>query len=226
MITIELKEVNKTYKKNNEEIKALVNINLSFESGKFYAIMGHSGSGKSTLISILGLMNKYDSGDYFLNSKNVKDLTDLEASKVRMKEIGFIFQEFYLDEYMTAKENVILPMLINKDITKGDRIKIAEDLLKKFNLFNRQDHLPKELSGGEKQRVCIARALANNPSIILADEPTGDLDEKNEAEIFEYLKSLSQEGKCVIVVSHSNEVKKYADEIINIKNGELINDEF
>ena len=226
MTVVELKNICKIYKKNNEEIKALVNVNLSFESGKFYAIMGHSGSGKSTLISILGLMNKYDSGDYFLNSKNVKDLTDLEASKVRMKEIGFVFQEFYLDEYMTAKENVILPMLINKDITKGDRIKIAENLLKKFNLLNRQDHLPKELSGGEKQRVCIARALANNPSIILADEPTGDLDEKNEAEIFEYLKSLSQEGKCVIVVSHSNEVKKYADEIINLKNGELINDEF
>lgn len=222
MAVIELNKISKTYKKGNEEIKALVDINLSFEKGKFYAIMGHSGSGKSTLISILGLMVKCDLGDYFLNNKNVKCLNDIEASKIRMKEIGFVFQEFFLDEYMTALDNVILPMLINKDIDKQERNKIAEDLLKKVNLWERKDHLPKELSGGEKQRVCIARALANHPSIILADEPTGDLDEKNEKIIFEYLKELSKEGKCVIVVSHSNEVKRYADEVIYLKNGELV----
>lgn len=222
MEVINLKKITKTYTKNNEEIKALQNINITFEKGKFYAIMGHSGSGKSTLISILGLMNKYDTGSYILNGKDTKDLTDQESSAIRMKEIGFIFQEFYLDEYMSAKENIILPMLINKNIPKSERLNIAEKLLKKFDLLERQDHLPKELSGGEKQRVCIARALANNPSIILADEPTGDLDEENEKKVFEYLKELSKEGKCVIVASHSNEVKKYADKVINIENGELV----
>lgn len=222
MAVIELKGINKTYKKGNEEVKALIDINFTFEKGKFYAIMGHSGSGKSTLISILGLMNKFDSGEYLLNGKSVRDLSDMEASKIRMKEIGFVFQEFYLDEYMTALDNVILPMLINKEINKQDREKKAEELLKKFNLVERKNHLPKELSGGEKQRICIARALANNPSIILADEPTGDLDEENEKMIFDYLKELSKEGKCVIVVSHSNEVKNYADVLIDLKNGKLV----
>lgn len=222
MTVIELKGINKIYKKGNEEVRALEDIDLSFEKGKFYAIMGHSGSGKSTLISILGLMNKFDSGDYLLNEKSTKDLKELEASKLRMKEIGFVFQEFYLDEYMTALDNVILPMLINKEIDKQNREKIAIDLLKKFKLEGRENHLPHELSGGEKQRVCIARALANNPSIILADEPTGDLDEENEKMIFDYLKQLSTEGKCVIVVSHSNEVKNYADILIELKSGKLV----
>lgn len=222
MTVIELKGINKIYKKGNEEVRALEDIDLAFEKGKFYAIMGHSGSGKSTLISILGLMNKFDSGDYLLNEKSTKDLKELEASKLRMKEIGFVFQEFYLDEYMTALDNVILPMLINKEIDKQNREKVAKDLLKKFKLEGRESHLPHELSGGEKQRVCIARALANNPSIILADEPTGDLDEENEKMIFDYLKQLSTEGKCVIVVSHSNEVKNYADILIELKSGKLV----
>lgn len=222
MNVIEVKNINKTYKKKDETIKALNNINLSFEKGKFYAIMGHSGSGKSTLIRILGLIDEFDSGEYLLNNNSVKKLNNLESSEIRMKEIGFVFQDFYLDEYMTAKENIILPMLINKGIEKQNREKIAEQLLEKMGLLDRKNHLPKELSGGEKQRVCIARALANNPSIILADEPTGDLDEKNESIIFEYLKELSKEGKCVIVVSHSNEVKKYADEVINLKEGKLV----
>ncbi len=219
---MELKNINKTYKKKNETIEALNNINLSFEKGKLYAIMGHSGSGKSTLIRILGLIDDFNSGEYLLNGKNIKGLNDLELSKIRMKEIGFIFQDFYLDEYMTAKDNIILPMLINKDIEKENRDKVALELLEKMNLLDRKNHLPKELSGGEQQRVCIARALANNPSIILADEPTGDLDEENERIIFEYLKKLSKDGKCVIVVSHSEEIKKYADKVINIKNGKLV----
>jgi len=219
---IELKNINKTYKKNNEVIEALKDINLSFEKGKFYAIMGHSGSGKSTLIRIMGLIDNFDEGELLLNNNNIKKINNIESSEIRMKEIGFVFQDFYLDEYMSAKDNIILPMLINKKIEKKDREIKAEKLLEKMNLLDRKNHLPKELSGGEKQRVCIARALANNPSIILADEPTGDLDEKNEKIIFEYLKELSKEGKCIIVVSHSNEVKKYADEIIYLKEGKLV----
>ncbi len=219
---IELKNINKTYKKNNEEIEALKDINLSFEKGKFYAIMGHSGSGKSTLIRIMGLIDNFDEGELLLNNNNIKKMNNIESSEIRMKEIGFVFQDFYLDEYMSAKDNIILPMLINKNIEKKDREIKAEKLLEKMNLLDRKNHLPKELSGGEKQRVCIARALANNPSIILADEPTGDLDEKNEKIIFEYLKELSKEGKCIIVVSHSNEVKNYANEVIYLKEGKLV----
>lgn len=219
---IELKNINKTYKKNNEEIEALKDINLSFEKGKFYAIMGHSGSGKSTLIRIMGLIDNFDEGELLLNNNNIKKINNIESSEIRMKEIGFVFQDFYLDEYMSAKDNILLPMLINKNIEKKDREIKAEKLLEKMNLLDRKNHLPKELSGGEKQRVCIARALANNPSIILADEPTGDLDEKNEKIIFEYLKELSKEGKCIIVVSHSNEVKNYANEVIYLKEGKLV----
>lgn len=222
MNVMELKNIKKTYPKKEEKIEALNDVSLSFKKGKFYAIMGHSGSGKSTLIRILGLIDKFDSGEYILNNNDTKKLNDLAASKVRMNEIGFVFQDFYLDEYMTAKENIILPMLINKNIKKQEREKLSDQLLEKVNLINRANHLPKELSGGEQQRVCIARALANNPSIILADEPTGNLDEENERIIFEYLHQLTEEGKCVIVVSHSNEVKKYADVIINIKNGKLV----
>ncbi len=222
MDIIKLKNINKKYIRKDEQIEALKNISLTFENGKFYAIMGHSGSGKSTLIRIIGLMDNYDSGIYTLNKIDVKKLNDIEKSNNRMKEIGFIFQDFYLDKNMSALDNVILPMLINKNIKKDERKQKATNLLKKVGLSERANHFPKELSGGEQQRVCIARALANDPNIILADEPTGNLDEKNEQIIFEQLKELSKEGKCIIVVSHSNEVKKYADEIINLKSGEII----
>lgn len=222
MDIIKLKNINKKYIRKDEQIEALKNISLTFENGKFYAIMGHSGSGKSTLIRIIGLMDNCDSGIYTLNKIDVKKLNDIEKSNNRMKEIGFIFQDFYLDKNMSALDNVILPMLINKNIKKDERKQKATNLLKKVGLLERANHFPKELSGGEQQRVCIARALANDPNIILADEPTGNLDEKNEQIIFEQLKELSKEGKCIIVVSHSNEVKKYADEIINLKSGEII----
>ena len=211
----------KYYKKNNNKICALKDINLCFESGKFYAIMGHSGSGKSTLIRILGLMDGFDSGSFILDKHDVNNLNDFEKSYFRMKKIGFIFQDFYLDNNMTAVENIILPMLINKTIEKKSRKSLALHLLEKVKLIDRANHFPHELSEGEQQRVCIARALANDPSIILADEPTGNLDESNEKMIFAYLKEMSNDGKCVIVVSHSEEVKKYADVVIKLNNGEL-----
>lgn len=216
-----MNNINKKYSKNNNEINALSNINVNFEKGKFYAIMGHSGSGKSTLLSIIGLINDFDSGKYFLENKDIKKLNDIELSKFRMNKIGFIFQDFYLDEHMTALENVMLPMIINDKIQKNERKNIALDLLKKVNMLERASHLPKELSGGEQQRIAIARALANNPAIILADEPTGNLDVENEKIIFEELKKLSKSGKCVIVVSHSNEAIKYADIVMSIEKGEL-----
>lgn len=216
-----IENISKIYKTKNKEIKVLNNITYKFESGKMYAIMGHSGSGKSTLISILGLIESSTSGKITINNQDISKLNDNELANYRRKYIGFVFQDFYLDEHLKAYENVILPMLINKDIKKEDRKKIAISLLTKLNLSERIDHYPKQMSGGEQQRVAIARALANNPKIILADEPTGNLDEESEKLVFDILKGLSKEGKCIIVVTHSDEIKKYADEILKITKGKL-----
>lgn len=216
-----IEKISKVYNTKNTYVEAIKEISYQFEQGKFYAIMGHSGSGKSTFILLLGLLETPTSGKYTLNGKNVENLTEKETAKIRNETIGFIFQDFYLDEYLTACENVMLPMLINKNINNIERKERALHLLKRLGLEERITHFPKELSGGEKQRVAIARALANDPKIILADEPTGNLDEENEKKILEILKKQSQEGKCVIVVSHSNEIKKYADELLTIKEGRL-----
>lgn len=218
---IRLEQLSKSYHTKTEKLEVLKKISIAFEEGKFYAITGHSGRGKSTLINILGLIDQFDDGFYYLYGKNVKDLTDKEMSQLRMKNIGFVFQEFYLNTTLKAYENVIVPMLINKQILKSERKKRAVKLLEMVGLKDRIEHFPKELSGGEQQRVAIARALANNPSIIIADEPTGNLDEKNEEQIFELLQKIAKEGKCVIVVSHSKEIKKYADVIYSLSNGEL-----
>ena len=218
---LKLENICKVYNSKTEKVIALNQINYQFEVGKFYAIMGHSGSGKSTLISILGLIDRPSSGKYYLNGEDVFKLDDYKLSKLRNKEIGFIFQNFYLDEHLKAYENVMIPMVINENIPKDERKNRAITLLKKLNLEKRINHFPKEMSGGEQQRVAIARALANEPNIILADEPTGNLDKKNENMIFEELKRLSLAGKLVIVVSHSDEIKKYADIILELKDGEL-----
>ena len=218
---LKLENICKVYNSKTEKVIALNQINYQFEVGKFYAIMGHSGSGKSTLISILGLIDRPSSGKYYLNGEDVFKLDDYKLSKLRNKEIGFIFQNFYLDEHLKAYENVMIPMIINENIPKDERKNRAITLLKKLNLEKRINHFPKEMSGGEQQRVAIARALANEPNIILADEPTGNLDKKNENMIFEELKRLSLDGKLVIVVSHSDEIKKYADIILELKDGEL-----
>ncbi len=218
---IRLEGISKYYYKNYEKIVALDNFSYEFNKGKFYAIMGHSGSGKSTLLSIIGLIDACDEGRYLMQDNDVSKMSDQETSMIRNEKIGFIFQEYYLDLYLKAYENVILPMIINKKILKQNRKIKALELLKKFGLENRVNHYPKEMSGGEQQRVCLARSLANEPEIILADEPTGNLDEKNEELIFENLKELSK-TKCVIVISHSEKIKEYADVILNIQNGKLV----
>ncbi len=187
--------------------------------------MGHSGSGKSTLINMLGLIDHFDSGKYTLYDTDVNEFNDTRSSYLRMKNIGFIFQEFHLNPTLKAYENVIVPMLLNKNINAKERKNKADNLLKKLGLEDRIDHFPKELSGGEQQRVAIARALANDPHIILADEPTGNLDEKNEKEIFSHLKTLAQTGKCIIVVSHSEYVKQYADKVYKIVGGKLVGED-
>ena len=220
-ISIELRDLKKTYYTQNKEISVLKNLNAEFYSGKFYAIMGHSGNGKSTLIRILGLIDKFDEGEYQVFGRNVKNLNDKESSYLRMKNIGFVFQEINLMPTLKAFENVIVPMLINDEIKKFERKNRAIELLNSVGLKERINHFPKELSGGEQQRVAIARALANNPNIILADEPTGNLDQQSEKTIFLLLKELAKEGQCVIVVSHSNEIKKYADQVYILNNGKL-----
>ena len=219
---IELKNVTKEFKRKNETIKALDDISINFEAGKFYAIMGHSGSGKSTAINIISMLEDVTSGTYKINGIDTKNLSSDEIADLRKDYIGLVFQDFYLDEHLKAYENVILPMIINSKIKKEERKERALELLETVDLSERINHFPKELSGGECQRVAIARALANNPHVILADEPTGDLDEENEHKIFKILKRLSEEGKFIIVVSHSNEVKKYADIIYNLKKGKLV----
>lgn len=216
---IKVENINKKFNKKNEEIIALKDISYNFEPGKMYGIVGHSGSGKSTLLTILGLMQSYDSGKYIFDGQDVSKMNKDAKADYRSNTIGFVFQSFYLDEQLTAIENVMLPMIINKKIKKEERYNKALELLKSLGLENRVNHFPKELSGGESQRVAIARALANDPKIILADEPTGDLDKKNEKQIFDILKELSNKGKCVIVVSHSDEIKEYADKIIELDEG-------
>ena len=219
IITIE--DITKTYKTKKRDVEVLKNIDLTFSLGKFYAIMGTSGSGKSTLINILGLVDTPSSGTYKINGIDTTKLTDKSSSIIRMNNIGFVFQDFNLDPYLNALENVMMPLYLNKKIKKEDREKISKDILTKLNLENRLEHFPNELSGGEAQRVAIARALVNNPNIILADEPTGNLDEELETEIFKILKSLTKENKCVIVVSHSSKIKEYADVVYTLKDGKI-----
>ena len=216
-----IENVCKVYKTKNDEVKALDNVSYEFKPGKLYAIMGHSGSGKSTLISILGLIETLTSGRITINNKDISKLKDDELANLRMKYIGFVFQDFYLDEHLKAYENVMLPMLINKEIKREERKEKALKLLTDLGLNESINHYPKELSGGECQRVAIARSLANDPEIILADEPTGNLDEENEKLVFETLNDLAKKGKCVIVVTNSEEIKKYADEILKITKGKL-----
>ncbi len=219
--TINLKNGNKIFNIGNEKIHALNSVNITIERGKMYAIMGHSGSGKSTLIQILGLLDNLSSGELCINGKDLKKVDENEKAEIRMNEIGFVFQSFYLNPRLKAIENVILPMYINSKINKKERNNRAKELLEKFGLLNRMYHYPKELSGGEQQRIAIARALANNPNYILADEPTGNLDKENEKMVFDILKKLSKEDKGILIVSHNNIVKDYADEVFYMENGNL-----
>lgn len=215
-----LENVLKCYvSESGQQVKALNLVTYKFEVGKFYAIMGESGSGKSTLINILGLMDKATKGSVFLDGVDTRKCSDDELCKLRNEKIGFVFQNFYLNNKLTALENVLLPMYINGNVDLNK----AKDLLKTFNVLDRESHYPYELSGGEQQRVSLARALVNNPKYILADEPTGNLDSKNEDEVFNYLKDISKD-KCVIVVSHNEKIKNYADKVIYLEKGVLKNE--
>lgn len=217
-IAVKVSKLSKSFTAHNDRIDVFTDYNVSFEYGKLYGIMGHSGCGKSTLIKIIGMLESVDAGEILIDGENVSLLTDKEQSKIRNKKIGFIFQDYLLDEHLNVYDNIILPTLLSPDWKeKKDDIL---NLTKKYGIEKRIKHFPKELSGGEQQRVAICRALINNPSIILADEPTGNLDKKNEDIILNDLKELAKNGKCVIVVSHSDQIKKFADEIIDLEVGD------
>ncbi len=219
MNTIELINVSKIY---NNKVTALDNVSLKLSEGEFIAVMGQSGSGKSTLLQIAGLLDSCTSGEVIINGENVSKLDKNKLADVRMKSLGFVFQAFHLNSHLKVYENIMVPMLINNEFkNKAEMKQRAEELVAKVGLSHRIDHYPSELSGGEQQRVAIARALANNPDFILADEPTGNLDSKNELMIFEELKKLADSGKGVLVVSHNDAVIDFADRICVMKDGAL-----
>ncbi|MBZ2152131.1 ABC transporter ATP-binding protein [Streptococcus cristatus] len=220
---IDLRNINKTYRNGDQELKVLKNINLTVEEGEFVAIMGPSGSGKSTLMNIIGMLDRPSTGEYFLENEDVANLGDKKLAKVRNNQIGFVFQQFFLLSKLNALQNVELP-LIYAGVSQGSRKNLAKQYLEKVDLDTRMTHLPSELSGGQKQRVAIARALVNNPSIILADEPTGALDTKTGEQIMELLTELNAEGKTIIMVTHEPEIAAYAKRQIVIRDGVISSD--
>ena len=218
MPLIELRDINKTYD-NGQPLHVLKGIDLSIEKGEFVSIMGASGSGKSTLLNILGILDNYDTGTYYLDGQLMKNLSERQAAAYRNRMIGFIFQSFNLIGYKTAVENVELP-LYYQGVGRKKRHELAMEYLEKLGLTEWAGHFPNEMSGGQKQRVAIARALITQPRIILADEPTGALDSKTSVEVMQLLKQLNQdEGITIIVVTHESGVANETNKIIHIKDG-------
>ena len=223
---ISLKNISKTYSQGN--VQALKNVSLEIEKGDFVAIMGHSGSGKSTLMNLLGCLDKPTTGTYALDDVETTSLKSKELSKIRNSKIGFVFQAFNLISTDTALENVERPLMYASEegekLNHKQRTQKAEEMLEKMGLLERKNHLPSELSGGQQQRVAIARAMINNPSFILADEPTGNLDSNMAMEILSLFQKLNQEGKTVVMVTHEKEFADYCKRIITLKDGVVVSD--
>ena len=220
---IQLSNVVKSYSNGDQELNVLKEIDLTVYEGEFVAIMGPSGSGKSTLMNIIGLLDKPTSGDSSLNGTQVEELKEKQLAKVRNQEIGFVFQQFFLLSKLSALQNVELP-LVYAGVNSSKRRQLAKQFLEKVELSERMKHLPSELSGGQKQRVAIARALVNNPSIILADEPTGALDTKTSDQIMQLLTELNREGKTIVMVTHEPKIADFATRKIVIRDGEITRD--
>ena len=221
---VEIKDMCKVYNPGENEVWALDHVSVTIEKGEFVAIIGQSGSGKSTLMNMLGCLDVPTSGTYKLNGQDVAQLSDDELSDIRNREIGFIFQGFNLIPNLTARENVELP-LIYRGVSRGRRSTLATEALEKVGLAHRMEHKPSQLSGGQQQRVAIARAIAQAPPVILADEPTGNLDSHSTADIMNILRQLYEEGRTVILITHDNEIAARAKRIIKIKDGRIETDE-
>ena len=220
---IELKNAYKIYNPGENEVRALDGVDLEIDQGDFVAIVGHSGSGKSTLMNMLGLLDVVTSGTYILNGKDVSDMDDDELSSIRHLEIGFIFQGFNLIPSLTAQGNVELP-LIYRGMKAEQRHELSEAALKRVGLEKRMDHLPNQMSGGQQQRVAIARALAAKPPIILADEPTGNLDSNSGKDVMRIINELWAEGKTIILITHDDSIAETAHRIIRISDGKIVED--
>jgi len=219
---IQLKNISKIYEKQAQKaVYALDKVDLEIRKGEFVAIVGVSGSGKSTMMNILGLLDKPTNGTYYLENKEVNQLSDNELAELRNKKVGFVFQSFHLLPKTTAIENVELPLIYSD---KNDIRKLALDALQKVGLEDRATHKPSELSGGQQQRVAIARAIVTEPEIIFADEPTGNLDSKSGAEVMELFQKLNSEGKTLVLITHDAEIAALAKRIITIKDGNIIDD--
>ena len=223
MSLVEVKDLYKIYNPGENEVRALDGVSLSVEEGEFLAIIGQSGSGKSTFMNMLGLLDIPTSGTYLLDGIDTANMTDDELSEIRNKEIGFIFQGFNLIPSLTALENVELP-LVYRGMPKAERRELALDALERVGLSNRLDHLPKQMSGGQQQRVAIARAVAAKPPIILADEPTGNLDSHSGVEVMRILHELHKDGRTIILITHDNEIASEAHRVIRISDGKIVED--
>ncbi len=220
---VEIRDICKIYNPGENEVRALDHVSLQIDKNEFVAIIGQSGSGKSTLMNMLGCLDVPTSGTYILHGQDVSCLSDDELSDIRNREIGFIFQGFNLIQNLTAMENVELP-LIYRGVGKKERDELSERALQKVGLAHRMKHKPAEMSGGQQQRVAIARAIAQAPPIILADEPTGNLDSNSTKEIMGILRELHAEGRTVILITHDNEIAAQADRVIKIKDGRVESD--
>ncbi|MEG6586393.1 ABC transporter ATP-binding protein [Dendrosporobacter sp. 1207_IL3150] len=224
-MTIELSKVTKSYQMGDTTVHALAGVTLSIGEGEFTAIMGPSGSGKSTLMNILGCLDRPTSGSYILDNQEVATLNDDELAATRNKRIGFVFQNFNLLPRITAHQNVALP-LVYAGVDKHERNERAAQALAMVGLEQRLHHLPNEMSGGQRQRVAIARALVNNPTIIMADEPTGNLDTKSGIEVMEIFNNLNAQGRTIILVTHEPDIAENARRIIHVRDGLIVRDEW
>ena len=220
---IEVKNVYKIYNPGENEVRALDGISVTIDHGEFVAIVGHSGSGKSTFMNMLGCLDTPTSGDYYLDGVNVAGMTDDELSDIRNKQIGFIFQGFNLIPSLTAQENVELP-LVYRGMPAEQRRQLAEEALTRVGMEHRMNHRPSELSGGQQQRVAIARAIAARPPIIMADEPTGNLDTRSGEEVMKILHELNKEGRTIVLITHDNDIARQATRASRIIDGKVVSD--